>query len=383
MQAHFYDELKPMADLGGGPEDGSFVPAPRNWLVAVGDIRNSTGAVEEGRHSEVNFAAAALIAGLTNLCGSIPFQFGGDGAAALVPPDYETEARRELARTRGFARREMGLELRVGMTSLDRILGQGEELLVGRYEPSPGNAYAHFLGQGVERLELAIKGRDHAELAALAAIDEALDDGEWPDLTGLSCRWQPIRPKEGRMVALVVRAKDHRALHADLSRLAGLPALKATGTDDFEPKWPPRGFMLEARAMRGGRALLPVVLNLLAKTLIAYISFRFNLVMGSFDPRRYKREVLTNLIDFSRSGDILSIVFDCPAEKIAAIRAYLEERQVAGDLLYGMHVADFALMTCLVSSASQGLHVHFADGGDGGYTRAASQLKASLAAMAE
>jgi hypothetical protein len=33
-------------------------------------------------------------------------------------------------------------------------------------------------------------------------------------------------------------------------------------------------------------------------------------------------------------------------------------------------------MTCLVSSETDGLHVHFIDGGGGGYTRAASQLKA-------
>jgi hypothetical protein len=41
-----------------------------------------------------------------------------------------------------------------------------------------------------------------------------------------------------------------------------------------------------------------------------------------------------------------------------------------------MNVSDTALMTCLVSSETQGLHVHFIDGGGGGYTRAASQMKA-------
>ena len=42
-----------------------------------------------------------------------------------------------------------------------------------------------------------------------------------------------------------------------------------------------------------------------------------------------------------------------------------------------MDVADTALMTCLVSSAEAGLHVHFVDGGDGGYTNAAKQMKAA------
>ena len=39
-------------------------------------------------------------------------------------------------------------------------------------------------------------------------------------------------------------------------------------------------------------------------------------------------------------------------------------------------------MTCLVVSPTDGQHVHFVDGGDGGYTRAATELKARVAAAA-
>ena len=39
-------------------------------------------------------------------------------------------------------------------------------------------------------------------------------------------------------------------------------------------------------------------------------------------------------------------------------------------------------MTCLVSAAAEGLHVHFIDGGDGGYTEAATRMKAARAAAA-
>ena len=37
-------------------------------------------------------------------------------------------------------------------------------------------------------------------------------------------------------------------------------------------------------------------------------------------------------------------------------------------------------MTCLVASADDNRHVHFIDGGDGGYTQAATQLKARAGA---
>ena len=49
-------------------------------------------------------------------------------------------------------------------------------------------------------------------------------------------------------------------------------------------------------------------------------------------------------------------------------------------LRYGMHVSQTALMTCLVTSPTESLHVHFVDGGDGGYTSAATIMKAQARA---
>jgi hypothetical protein len=43
-----------------------------------------------------------------------------------------------------------------------------------------------------------------------------------------------------------------------------------------------------------------------------------------------------------------------------------------------MHISDYAVMTCFVTSPAQNEHVHFIDGGDGGYTAAATQLKARI-----
>jgi len=41
-----------------------------------------------------------------------------------------------------------------------------------------------------------------------------------------------------------------------------------------------------------------------------------------------------------------------------------------------VHVADAALMTCLVFDLEESRHLHFIDGGDGGLAMAARQLKA-------
>ncbi len=81
-------------------------------------------------------------------------------------------------------------------------------------------------------------------------------------------------------------------------------------------------------------------------------------------------------IDFARSDDNLYMVFDCPENRIESVRAFLTERAAKGELRFGMSLSDHAVMTCLVVSVMDGRHVHFVDGGDGGYTRAATAFKA-------
>ena len=58
------------------------------------------------------------------------------------------------------------------------------------------------------------------------------------------------------------------------------------------------------------------------------------------------------------------------------------QQMAQGVLRYGMNVSQTALMTCLVTSPTDNLHVHFVDGGDGGYTNAAKTMKAQARAAA-
>ena len=56
------------------------------------------------------------------------------------------------------------------------------------------------------------------------------------------------------------------------------------------------------------------------------------------------------------------------------LKQYLEQQYRNGILVYGIHVSDRALMTCVISDYSLN-HVHFVDGSDGGYAMAATALK--------
>lgn len=361
-------------------DKAQYRPAPDEWALVITDIVDSTIAIANGRHKTVNFVAAMAIAALKNLCApeSIPFLFGGDGAVVMVPPRHAAQARLELARVRGQAAREFGLALRVGLTPVGELRRFGSDVRVGRYEPSHGNSFGVFLGGGVGLLEAAVRGRGDPELIVRAAIPESLDDGAPVDLSGLSCRWDALRSKRGKMVTVIIHgAADRGEIYSTVMRLAGQDGdPQPVRLDTLSSSWPPKGFMLEARARRGGGSLAVSVLRVLGETLLARLVFARGRPFGDFDPDRYRREIATNT-DFCKHDETICFVIDCALDCIDPIKKYVDQCTSGHTFRYGMDVSDTALMTCLVTSITDSLHVHFVDGGGGGYTNAAKNLKAA------
>lgn len=366
-------------------DDAVYRAAPDDWALVVTDVVGSTQAIADGRHKTVNFVAAMAIAAARNLCAPrpIPFLFGGDGAVLMVPPEQAEPMRQALARVRGQAQRDHGLQLRVGLARVHQVRRCGCDVQVARFEPTPGNHFGVFAGGGVAALEDAVRGRAWPDLAASAAVPEALDDGAAVDLSGLSCRWAPLQSRHGKMLALIVHGAPRPGeIYAEVLRLAaagGDP--RPARLDNLRPRWPPKAFMLEARARaRGGSALL-WGLRVLALSLLATLIFVRGKPAGAFDPQRYKAEITTNT-DFCKHDRTLCFVIDCAQSCIEPVQRLIAGRAAAEGFEWGMDVSDTALMTCLVSSASEGLHVHFVDGGGGGYTNAAKRMKAARAAAA-
>jgi hypothetical protein len=78
---------------------------------------------------------------------------------------------------------------------------------------------------------------------------------------------------------------------------------------------------------------------------------------------------------------MLRTVLDVTPEQAGRIEAWLEDQYRERRLVYGLHRARTALMTCLVFSLEQGEHVHFVDAAGGGFAKAAEGFKARLAAL--
>ncbi len=379
--AGFYAGLAVLPEFERFGEPGLYRELPDDWSVIVCDVAGSTEAVARGAYKTVNMIGAASIMAVLNVSGGvdIPYEFGGDGATLLVPPEIIDDAATALCALKNTARDVFGLELRVGAVPLAAIRRQGEPVSVARYRLGPANTQALFAG-GVGLADRLVKSGPDFDLCTAALPAE-------PDLTGLSCRWEPLKASRGQIISLIVigAATGHeervrqaaKALSAVRQVTGPLSACAPANTASLSFRWPPRGAVLEARTLDAGRLRPRRLLRILFESLLQAIGHKFGLTFGDYNAPVYQQELMRQT-DYRRYGDAIRLVLDCPDGADKGLRAALDPLEQAGEIIYGLHVSDHALMTCLVLNLKAGAHVHFIDGGDGGLTLAAKEFKTKL-----
>ena len=358
--------------------------APDDWSVIIADVSGSTLAIEEGRYKQVNMIGAACIIAVLNVTerGQIPYVFGGDGATLLVPPHDLERCQQVLLGVRQLAETRFNLSLRVGVVPVTAIHNDSRvRVLVGKYQLSPGNVLATFAGGGIDLAEMWIKSDP------VFLLEQKADD-DTPDLSGLSCRWEPLLSRSGVMLSLLMRAgstEDYEKTQLYSSLIEAISKITATDTDNGKPiseanmhfRWPPRGLSAEIDATVGGRNRNLYAMKLYLNSLLQWCLDKFDMSVGGYDGKQYRVELRENT-DYRRFDDTLRILLDCTAAQADQIEAMLASHTQQGELSYGVHRSSSALMTCLVFSLDKGEHIHFVDGANGGFTSAAKNLKAKL-----
>lgn len=216
----FYAGLPLFEAFEGVADEANYRPLPDGWWLAVADIVNSTGAIAEGRYKSVNMAGASVISALMNGLDerNLAFVFGGDGALAAVPGTLAAKARDVLAAAKTWVAEELGLELRAAIVPVSDVRASGFDMRVARFKASEEVSYAMFSGGGASWAE--------AEMKAGRYQIEAAPPGTRPDLTGLSCRWNPIVSHHGAIVSIIAVpgergiGPEYQALIGDIVALA-------------------------------------------------------------------------------------------------------------------------------------------------------------------
>jgi hypothetical protein len=359
-------------------DERAYLPLPNTWAIGIADIVNSTAAIGSGRYKAVNMAGAAVIAAISNAVGQerFPFVFGGDGSAVAVPPAAENAARAALAATATFVLEEYELDLRVGFVPLSVIRAAGFDVRVAEFAPSPDVRYAMFSGGGLAWAEEQLK-LGHFQISRAEA-------GSRPDLTGLTCRFEPAPSRRGIVLSLIVRPgpSGTRPLFGAVVRdVLGLveasPEMSRPLSNGAPPlRWRPSGSELESRTRRGpGTSLWVQRIITLVRTALSYLVFRFGIPVGRFQPNRYLEELVSNT-DYRKYDDGLRMTIDLTPELADTIEMKLAAAERDGVIRYGTHRQDAALVTCITPSVHRSDHIHFIDGASGGYAAAAAALKA-------
>nr|WP_246085027.1 DUF3095 domain-containing protein [Rhizobium glycinendophyticum] len=375
----FFLTIPAFEKFEGVIDDGNYHPLPDGWMLAVADIVDSTAAIAAGRYKSVNLAGVAVISAILNGTGEhdLPFIFGGDGALVAVPPEDGETARTALAAVRRWVEEEYGLDMRTALVPVADIRAHGQDVRLARFAVSEGVTYAMFSGGGSHWAE--------AEMKAGRYLVDPAPPGTQPNLSGLSCRWQPIAARNGAIASIIAqpaaadRDREFRRLVGEIVTIASADAQMGHPVADGGPTLglTLEALNLEARATAPpGRRLQRKLYILLQYYLTAFLH-RTRLKFGRFDAHDYVRDVRMNT-DFRKFDDGLKMTVDTDPARLARIRDLLETAAAAGICRYGLHLQESALMTCFVPTPLERGHMHFIDGAAGGYAVAASRLKLSV-----
>jgi len=380
--AQFYSELPvnkmSVSDLVA--DKSLFSQVPEDWHVLVADIKNSSLAIKDGKHNEVNLVATGSIIAVLNIVSaqniSVPFFFGGDGATILVPSKYLKSAMSALEKHRENTLKNFGFELKIGHISVEEIYRNKVELIIARAEINDIFNIPVVLGDGLQYAENLIKNEDPLKKENFRTDQLPLN------LNGMECKWDKIRPPEEsqEVVSLIVTGCGDQ----DPSKIFS-EVLKAIDEIYGSQK---RRKPISIKRLRLKAGFQKINSEMHAK-LGRFDAFYFlkNLMKANYGKFYLKnskagKRYLQNLVELTDTltidGRINTVITGTSEQRISLI-SYLDHLERTNRIKYGLYVSQESVMSCYVRDMGTKGHIHFVDGAGGGYTRAANSLKKKAA----
>ncbi|HEY6951282.1 MAG TPA: DUF3095 domain-containing protein [Bacteroidota bacterium] len=364
-----------------------YTPFPDDWNIVVTDVKDSTRAIAEGGYKVVNLLGASSIIAMLNLTKSLslPFVFGGDGATLCIPNSLVGRAKQSLVATRLMAKEIYGLDLRVGIIPLEHIRRNGFDVLVARYRVSENFVQAVFSGGGLQFAEELLKDPSAGSQFRLQEGDAVPD----ADFSGLECRWKNVPSAHGEVVTVIIQAirktaerknATYKSVIRKIAQIYGTDAMcHPVREDDLTMTLSEKQLSGESRIRSYGKGALYRVWY--------WFRIRFGVLSGWYymkTGRRtkrmnwgdYKRQLVANT-DYRKFDDKLRQVLSGTTAQREELTSFLENQFKNRELVFGIHAAPTALVTCLIFNYN-GAHVHLVDSDNGGYALAAVQLKSQL-----
>ncbi|WP_432672857.1 DUF3095 family protein [Flavobacterium sp. SM2513] len=377
----FYNDLKSsgnsLIDLLA--YERRFTNIPATWHVVVVDIQNSTQAVADGKHHQVNLTATGAIISVLNLLRKekqtteIPYFFGGDGATFIVPSLYLDKIVATLENYSLHIKRNANLTLRVGHVSVHSLVAQNATLKIAKHKLTQQLSIPIVLGNGLKKAEEIIKNN-------FVENDVKLFEKDLLNLQGMECRWKRIDPNQtqNKVVCLLldsVNETDQRLLYSEV--IAQMDIFFG----EFISRQP-----IKANRLRLNFNILTIweemKITLVNQNWFYLVKNWLSTLIGKFylnltpNGKQYLQQIGQLSHTFMLDG-MINTIFAANQDKIDLFIDYLNRLEQEKKIIYGIHITHASVMSCYVIDRKT-KHSHFVDGTEGGYTTAAKMFKAKL-----
>jgi type III secretion system FlhB-like substrate exporter len=374
----FYKKLKlskeSLVDLLDNEED--FKNVPESWYVIVVDIQNSTNAVKEGNHHQVNLTATGAIISVLNTIRKfqgnieIPYFFGGDGATFIVPFSLLDKIVQVLDNYRIHIKRKTNLVLRVGQIHVKELVEKDVQLKIAKHQLTEKLSIPIVLGNGLKVAEHIIKSSFKEKNTT--SFDESL-----LNLEGMECRWDEITPdkSQAKVVCLLLDATVE-ATQSDIYKQVLSQMEKDFGS--FENRQPIKNTKLRLDP-NPKKVLEEMKISLVSNNWMYFLKSWLKTNFGKIylnltsSGKQYLKQIGQLSHTFMLDG-MINTVFTAEQSKIDNFIAFLDNLEADNKLIYGIHVTHASVMSCYVLDRRT-THSHFVDGTEGGYTSAAKMFK--------
>jgi len=384
----FYANLPVVEDFFNASAHHNHHPLPEDWYIAVTDIENSTAAINNDRYKTVNILGASPIVGILNVGqrDEIPYTFAGDGSAFCIPPNLLDGAKRVLGGARQIGNVEYELDLRTAIYPVSLIRQQGYDVRVARYRATEFYTQAIFTGGGISRAEELLKEPGYEKYDV-----QALKDAENVDFSGLECRWQEVEQPDKEVITLLVKSNPsadqpdqvYNSVLQKMREVFGFDnKTNPINVSDLTMNLSFGKLMGEAKFRNFGKSWFKrfgYVLQVQLQTIIGKVLMALNYETSATDWSLYKPDMARNS-DHRKFDDMLRVVISGTKSQRQELESFLDQQHQQGKLAYGIHLANAAMITCMVFQYHRD-HVHFVDGKGGGYVSAAKGLKKRLESL--
>ncbi|WP_272023697.1 DUF3095 domain-containing protein [Olleya namhaensis] len=377
---NFYKKISknslPLTDLL--KDESLFSSVPKNWSIVVTDIENSTAAVANGFHNDVNLCATGSIITVLNTIKTvnkkieIPYFFGGDGSTFIIPNTILTPVLEALNNYSQHIKNTLNLNLRVGHLELEKVYNNNVTLRITKLRHNKYLTTPVVLGNGIKYAENVIKDNfkaSHVDTSVLAL-----------NLGGMECRWDEIYPSqtEKKVICLLVNCNDEKKqaeiygtimneinyVFGDLNNRNPITALKLRLNTSIEK-------IKKEMHVKLGKNKTSYLLNNWLITIFG--KYYFKLFKAG---KRYVYKV-SQLSDTIMLDGSINTVISGTNKQVSRLQILLDDLESNNKIIYGLHTTHASIMSCYIQDRKE-KHIHFVDGTEGGYTSAAIMFKEKL-----